>query len=785
MRPNILTLLLAIFTVSVATAQLYDNRSRYLKTPYDVDRFERNLNTFRKPTRQAYYGSTQNYYRRNYSNYRTKSYNNYNSRVYSYTKPSYGSSEFYYRFRDPIVLNSYASKGVESEFKLKDCHCNYRNDINNAYQQWYQNQKLARATLLRNYEALFEKKIEKLLNKQFPNFKSAQKAFYKDYGKIHHNEYMQRISNMNSIDLYQKQLEFDRAKSYYKFFDYVKEQNDFYYRRRSYRGRIDRIADLIINGQSVRRRSGSLGANRKLYNTSNLNALYNNIKNSYKDFLISKKIFKELNRNSSLFYDYLSEKYVEHYENQSNYEYKLGAFNGYIEHYQNRVGYGTILKPTHSYHNYMLFNPINETELKAFLKKHLAKNIDYTYRGSLPTIETAIANVAVHELDEFNSRELSLIHYNRLINKEHKKRLYEKIKQAVLNKKTLKNAAIQYFKNVISIDNLSIQSLKDAVGSRLENKPFKWDELENMPYFRFQQKTNTNVLFTLDLKVKRVWKGRTSRGGAIARESEYFKYKGIADVLKHIYDVEKYWGVEGATMRHFLKEKGLNVPSSLSNYDLGKLFDFGGGNSNTLTIEFSDYAKKFITNFHHGDGVYGNSLFTDPFKLQALKEILDGNTVDFEDDFWNNDVWNIQNPYDDWNRLTECEKAFFKSNPFALYLAKNNRSAAEKASWDRFKNCKTPTKNPMHNTIGDAYRHAYFAALNTQNMGYNNAKKLGDAHECDVPQTKLNEKQMDLHNNAWGYLYGSTVSYISEEQFYTSFMDAFKKGKIKIIQECQ
>lgn len=306
-----------------------------------------------------------------------------------------------------------------------------------------------------------------------------------------------------------------------------------------------------------------------------------------------------------------------------------------------------------------------------------------------------------------------------------------------------------------------------------------------MPYFKFQQKTNTNVLFTLDLKVKRVWKGRTSRGGAIARESEYYKYKGIANVLKHIYDNPKYWSVEGGTIRHFLKKKGLNVPHSLSNRDLGKLFDFGGGNSNTLTIEFSDYAKKFITNFHHGDGVYGNSLFTNPFKLQALKEILDGNTVDFDDDFWNNDVWNIQNPYDDWNRLTECEKAFFKSNPFALYLAKNNRYAAEKASWDRFKNCKTPTKNPMHNTIGDAYRHAYFAALNTQNMGYNNAKKLGDAHECDVPQNKLNEKQMDLHNNAWGYLYGSTVSYISEEQFYTSFMDAFNKGKIKIIQECQ
>ena len=118
-------------------------------------------------------------------------------------------------------------------------------------------------------------------------------------------------------------------------------------------------------------------------------------------------------------------------------------------------------------------------------------------------------------------------------------------------------------------------------------------------------------------------------------------------------------------------------------------------------------------------------------------------------------------------------------------MAKNNKSAAEKASWKRFKDCKTPNRTPMHNTIGDAYRHAYFAALNTHNMGYGKAKSLGDAHECDVPLSQLNEKKMDLQNNAWGYLYGSTVSYISEEQFYISFMDAFKKGKIKIIQECQ
>ena len=73
----------------------------------------------------------------------------------------------------------------------------------------------------------------------------------------------------------------------------------------------------------------------------------------------------------------------------------------------------------------------------------------------------------------------------------------------------------------------------------------------------------------------------------------------------------------------------MTVSSSLSNYDLGKLFDFGGGNTNTLTIEFSDFAKKYILNFHHGDGNYGKSLFTDAVKFALLKLIADRIPVNF------------------------------------------------------------------------------------------------------------------------------------------------------------
>lgn len=152
--------------------------------------------------------------------------------------------------------------------------------------------------------------------------------------------------------------------------------------------------------------------------------------------------------------------------------------------------------------------------------------------------------------------------------------------------------------------------------------------------------------------------------------------------------------------------------------------------------------------------------------------------------FIEEEVWNTENPYDDWNKLTDCEKDFFRNNPQHLYTARGNKAEAERAARQRFGNCNTPNNRPMLNTIGDAYRHAYFAALNTHNMGHTNAKSLGDAHECDTPSNELDQKQMDLHNNAWGYHYGSTISIISESQFYTTFMNAFNSGQIKILQEC-
>ena len=113
-------------------------------------------------------------------------------------------------------------------------------------------------------------------------------------------------------------------------------------------------------------------------------------------------------------------------------------------------------------------------------------------------------------------------------------------------------------------------------------------------------------------------------------------------------------------------------------------------------------------------------------------------------------------------------------------LIATSKKKAENTAKNRFPNC------DLHNDIGDAYRHAYFSALNAQNssLGYVKAKQLGDAHECETPVSEQDEKTMDLHNNAWGYSFAGSNQYFTEAMFYSAFMTAFENGEIKILENC-
>jgi hypothetical protein len=95
------------------------------------------------------------------------------------------------------------------------------------------------------------------------------------------------------------------------------------------------------------------------------------------------------------------------------------------------------------------------------------------------------------------------------------------------------------------------------------------------------------------------------------------------------------------------------------------------------------------------------------------------------------------------NQMSDEEISIFESM---------TREQQLKYLWNAY-NAKTLAKklfpNSLFNGKGDAFRHAYFSALNSESLGVELAKRLGDAHE-NIPAPNLLEREMDLRNNQIG-----------------------------------
>lgn len=95
------------------------------------------------------------------------------------------------------------------------------------------------------------------------------------------------------------------------------------------------------------------------------------------------------------------------------------------------------------------------------------------------------------------------------------------------------------------------------------------------------------------------------------------------------------------------------------------------------------------------------------------------------------------------NRMSEEEIGIFNSMTREQQLKYLwNANKAENMARNLF-------PNSIFNGKGDAFRHAYFSALNSESLGVELAKKLGDAHE-NIFSPVLLEREMDLRNNQIG-----------------------------------
>jgi hypothetical protein len=128
----------------------------------------------------------------------------------------------------------------------------------------------------------------------------------------------------------------------------------------------------------------------------------------------------------------------------------------------------------------------------------------------------------------------------------------------------------------------------------------------------------------------------------------------------------------------------------------------------------------------------------------------------------------------DYDRLTSAEKLALALRPAMVGTV---RDSAEKALGEAHRRFPPGT---LHNGPGDAFRHCYWSALLTRDIGFNNAKAITDAHE-EFPHNPAAEKQMDLHNNLQGMSIGIGHKRSSDREIADLCEAALRAGKLKVL----
>lgn len=126
-----------------------------------------------------------------------------------------------------------------------------------------------------------------------------------------------------------------------------------------------------------------------------------------------------------------------------------------------------------------------------------------------------------------------------------------------------------------------------------------------------------------------------------------------------------------------------------------------------------------------------------------------------------------------YSGLTQAEKEYLHRHPedvFALKRARDEANAAVVRIFGR----------NGHNDESDAFRHCFWSALLSKELGMVRAIEFTTAHESGVLNS-FPERQMDLHNNAIGLRIGNTrmVTTLIEAQC----LKALKEGKLKVLRK--
>ncbi len=189
-----------------------------------------------------------------------------------------------------------------------------------------------------------------------------------------------------------------------------------------------------------------------------------------------------------------------------------------------------------------------------------------------------------------------------------------------------------------------------------------------------------------------------------------------------------------------------------------------------LTDEQSEFLMehpKYITNIGYFKYQNGCTEQTQNFMEQALNALMEnyedytisdypGKEINYpfrwwlDNDFVNNNI-NFNLDSDDPIGINAQEKLLVLFFPLQALTIFQNKEPAMNETINKF------DYNGI-NDKSDAFRHAFFNAMNARDVGLVYSKLFSDAHESDVPENLALEVQMDLHNNSVGIQIGSDSS---------------------------
>ena len=125
--------------------------------------------------------------------------------------------------------------------------------------------------------------------------------------------------------------------------------------------------------------------------------------------------------------------------------------------------------------------------------------------------------------------------------------------------------------------------------------------------------------------------------------------------------------------------------------------------------------------------------------------------------------------------LTAREKVLVVLYPIQALIIKNNKEPATLETVDRF-------GFNGRNEKSDAFRHAFFNAMNANDAGRRVANLFSDAHESEVPTNLILEKEMDLFNNEVGLDIGDDASiFVSDQELSDQVWDALTDGELRFL----